>query len=523
MNRIVLLGWALVLMGYLGNAFAADEPPIIGNHDKEYQMYPSASAASSACGNEMVEINKKDPYPFAGCFHNSFGSNSGEYYVAYDYQQPYGPPQRVSSPKRYAYDEIQVTMSKTRAEAEHDCNGAGGVVLGMAYTFHSNDNPYEDIGYNCSKVSGQQIIRLSFFGIPAGYPSFPTYNYVYNQPPTVSVSSPSNGAVYYVGAASVNISGAATDPEDGNLSSNIKWYINGQYERQTQSFTKTFTSPGARTIKAEITDNSNVINDTASVSRTINVEEASLNISDIVAIMDSPHETYKPVRFTISTATVNGNDARASIVWQSSINGPLGTGGSITVNLSPGTHLIKATLSAYGEVLTTQKAIIVIQDRPHVAIQSPAGGRIFDIKEAIHFQGSLTFRGQPVSSGLTWVSDISGPFGAGDSFDYSDLPEGDHQITVSATLNGQTDTKTLTLRVYDRQKNQGNKNDGNCFGGNPINLLSGNKYHEETDFSTATESPLYLHRGYNSTSKETGIFGYGWDSNITERVEYNAT
>ncbi len=517
MKKAISLLFTLVLAGYFGDSFA--EPPVIGNLSKDYRMYPSSLSASIACGNESSERNGGSPYPFATCEHNSLGNNSGEYFVTYDFHQAGGPPQRVSSPNRYAYHNIQAVTSTTRTQAETRCNDAGNWVVGVVNAFQMDNNPYTNVQHRCTKLSGQAI-RLTFVNVPSGS-AFPSYDYVYNQPPTVSISSPANGAVYYIGDATVTISGTASDPEDGSLSGNIKWYINGQFERQDNSFAKTFTTQGTKTIKAEITDSSNVFNATTSTTRTIRVEEAQLVLSDIIAIMDSPHEAYKPVRLTISTATVNGDDARGSINWQSSINGLLGTGGSISVNLLPGTHVISATLSAYGESVTIQKTITVINDRPHVVVQSPAGGRVFDMGETIHFEGALTFRGQPVASGLSWISDISGPIGTGNSFDLSDLPEGKHEITVSVTLNNETDTKSLFLTVYDRQKNQGNKSDGICFGGNPINLLSGNKYHEETDFSTATELPLYLYRGYNSTSRESGIFGYGWSSNITEHIEHN--
>lgn len=122
-----------------------------------------------------------------------------------------------------------------------------------------------------------------------------------------------------------------------------------------------------------------------------------------------------------------------------------------------------------------------------------------------------------------WTSSLDGALGSSDQFTKSGLTEGQHEITVSATENGEVSTKIIYLTIYDSEKNLGDENDGQCMGGNPINLITGNKYHEELDFSTSTELPIFVKRSYNSASKYKGLFGYGWSSNIEERVEYDET
>jgi RHS repeat-associated protein len=267
-------------------------------------------------------------------------------------------------------------------------------------------------------------------------------------------------------------------------------------------------------------------NSTTSTTKSVNVNVlAGATISQPRVTKQTPNEAYQAVKLTVDSATIDGVQRLNNVVWTSNIDGSLGQGGEITKTLSPGNHTVTARINKSATIFAQKTVSFTIEsNKPHLTISAPASGRIFDLKENIQFNASVRFMGaNSVGAAIDWVSDIDGHIGSGYSLNLNTLSVGRHSVTVTATQNGQTDSKTIVFTIYDRQKNQGNKNDGNCFGGNPINLLSGNKYHEETDFSTATESPLYLHRGYNSTSKETGIFGYGWDSNITERIEYNVT
>lgn len=60
----------------------------------------------------------------------------------------------------------------------------------------------------------------------------------------------------------------------------------------------------------------------------------------------------------------------------------------------------------------------------------------------------------------------------------------------------------------------------NTQGGNPIDLLSGNKYQLEADFPSLPGAlGLEFRRSYNSQSRETGILGYGWRSTYELRLQ----
>lgn len=58
------------------------------------------------------------------------------------------------------------------------------------------------------------------------------------------------------------------------------------------------------------------------------------------------------------------------------------------------------------------------------------------------------------------------------------------------------------------------------FGSDPVNLKNGNLCYPTTDLSIPCVGfPLSVTRSYNSRSLYTGIFGFGWSSNLDIRAE----
>lgn len=433
----------------------------------------------------------------------------------------------------YVYDyyilKTQYPFSNTIDEAKNSCGSMGSSIHSLYVNPFTtiddclNSNPYNapycGLQYVCSTDGTDYWLHWSAENyMPSTY--FPA-----NAPPSLNINSPKNHTSYVKGAA-INLSASANDREDGSLSSSIKWYLDSD---PNPFYTgATYTHPGiitvgSYTIKAQVIDSNNV---TATVNRTINIIPHTIVLSNPVAIVDSPHETYKPVTLSVNTASIDNVNSGSLVQWRSNLHTELlGTGSSISVNLRPGTHTISATLSKHDDIKTTYITVDIIEDQPHMTISKPVSGRILDISEVIDFEATVLFRGvNSVNSSIAWVSDIDGLIGSGYAFNLVSMSEGKHEITATATAteNGETDTQTIYLTIYDKEKNLGDQNDGQCFGGNPINLITGNKFLEETDFSTNTELPLYLKRSYNSSSSHTGLFGYGWSSNIEERVEHNA-
>ena len=89
-----------------------------------------------------------------------------------------------------------------------------------------------------------------------------------NQPPSVSITSPSSGASFPLGDP-VTFTGTASDPEDGGLSGSIQWSSSQDGLFGTgASVTTSSLSGGSHTITALVTD-SNGAGDSASISITI--------------------------------------------------------------------------------------------------------------------------------------------------------------------------------------------------------------------------------------------------------------
>jgi hypothetical protein len=99
-----------------------------------------------------------------------------------------------------------------------------------------------------------------------------------NNPPTVSITSPANGASIDSGAI-ISFDGAASDNEDGDLSGDMVWASDLQGQIATGGSFTALLSDGTHTITAEVTDSGG---SAASESTTITVgggSDSSLTLS----------------------------------------------------------------------------------------------------------------------------------------------------------------------------------------------------------------------------------------------------
>jgi hypothetical protein len=96
-------------------------------------------------------------------------------------------------------------------------------------------------------------------------------NTVSNNPPSVTITSPSDGASLASGA-SVSFAGSAADPEDGDLTSNLVWTSDQDGQIGTGGSFSAVLSNGVHTITAEVTDSGGSIN---SDGITVTVESTS--------------------------------------------------------------------------------------------------------------------------------------------------------------------------------------------------------------------------------------------------------
>ena len=269
-----------------------------------------------------------------------------------------------------------------------------------------------------------------------------------NAPPSVAINAPTAGAVVSQGE-SVSMSGTASDPEDGNLTPQIAWWSSRDGGLGTGGSMSAVLSTGSHTLRATVVDSANV-STTSEVS--VTVESVVDNQAPLVTI-DKPlsSQTYDegqsiPFRGTVSDdgpANLTGN-----LLWTSDKDGFLGTGGSFNRALTPGSHVITASVTDSGGLAgsTTVSVTVVAapppelepepNGAPQVAITSPTAGTTVTAPAAVQLSGTATdAEDGNLSAQITWRSSRDGYLGTGGSISKA-LTTGTHTLTASVTDSG---------------------------------------------------------------------------------------
>src|SRR5207245_636555 len=102
-----------------------------------------------------------------------------------------------------------------------------------------------------------------------------------------------------------------------------------------------------------------------------------------------------------------------SMAWTSSLDGALGTGGSLTVTtLRSGTHTITASVTDTGGRTASASRSITVSGRPAITITTPFSGARFNRADTISFTAAATDpEDGDVSSTTAWTSDRDGALG----------------------------------------------------------------------------------------------------------------
>ncbi len=221
-----------------------------------------------------------------------------------------------------------------------------------------------------------------------------------NQAPTVTISAPANNGSVAAGTP-VTLTASAADDFDTNLSS--------------------ATDAVGKTSRTTVT--------------------VTLNATPVITITapanDASFEPGTPVSFTATATDAEDGALTSALVWTSSRDGGLGTGGSITAEtLTPGTHVITAAATDGGGKSGRATVTIAINATPVVAITAPASGSSFEPGAAVVFTGTATdAEDGGLESVLAWTSSLDGVLGTGPSVSVTTLSAGTHTITASALVN----------------------------------------------------------------------------------------
>jgi hypothetical protein len=166
-----------------------------------------------------------------------------------------------------------------------------------------------------------------------------------NAAPTIAITSPAGGATAVPGEM-VTLAASARDAEDGDLASRVTWRssLDGLVGIGSPLAVGTLRS-GSHILTASVSDNGGTSVSTA-VVLLVN------SIPSVTITAPAPGSRFAPgdaVTLAASAVDLEDGDLGARISWSSSLNGPLGTGATVTVStLSPGTHVLTAAVTDSG-------------------------------------------------------------------------------------------------------------------------------------------------------------------------------
>ena len=264
--------------------------------------------------------------------------------------------------------------------------------------------------------------------------------------PAVTIARPAPGTVSSPGAA-VTLAGAASDAESGDLSGRIQWSSDRDGVLGSgATLTVTTLSPGPHTITARVTDASGM---GADATTTVVVDHPPVVTIGTPADGAVLFTAAGPITFAGTAFDAEDGDLGSALVWTSSLDGPLGTGASVTRALSVGLHTLTASVSdAHG---VTSQARIRLRVRapntaPVVTITSPADGTVVPAGTPVSLAATVTDDfDEALGSRLGWSSDVAGPLGSGGTVT---LREGTHHLTAAVTdSDGALGSATVTLTV----------------------------------------------------------------------------
>ncbi len=160
------------------------------------------------------------------------------------------------------------------------------------------------------------------------------------------------------------------------------------------------------------------------------------------------------ISFTGTGGDVEDGDLTSSLAWTSSLDGPLGNGGSLSTTLSVGAHTVTASVSDSGgksgsDAVTLTVESVAQNTPPSVAIIGPADGSTFNEGDTITFTGTADdLEDGDLAANLSWSSDVDGFIGTGESVSSSTLSVDTHLVTAQVTdLDGEPGSASITLTV----------------------------------------------------------------------------
>src|SRR5581483_6137227 len=139
-----------------------------------------------------------------------------------------------------------------------------------------------------------------------------------------------------------------------------------------------------------------------------------------------------------------------AVVWTSSLDGTLGTGGVLDVTtLRSGTHTITAMVTDQSGESAAAHVTLLVNAAPTVAITSPAAGTTFAPRETVPLAATAAdLEDGDLGAAIAWTSSLDGALGTGATLPIGTLRSGAHTITATATdAGGRSASATVGITV----------------------------------------------------------------------------
>ena len=280
------------------------------------------------------------------------------------------------------------------------------------------------------------------------------YSAVIGSAPTLDMLAPSSGSAFVQGEQ-ITFSAVANDAEDGSLDASIEWAssINGSLGTGSTVLT-TALNKGSHVITARVTDsNGNVISKALNLTILPNTNTPpTITVAMPAENSTSMQDSY--VFFQATASDFEDGNITAAIVWTSSLNGALDTGGNFgRAALSIGAHVITASITDSQGNTTTAVRNITVQAPanmvPTVSIASPTNGASLTAGVSFTLSGYANDPQQGnMSSSIQWLLNGTTVIATGASGTATISNPGSYSIVARVTDNGGlTGSQTVNVTV----------------------------------------------------------------------------
>jgi hypothetical protein len=272
-----------------------------------------------------------------------------------------------------------------------------------------------------------------------------------NVAPVVTVSAPANGGSLPAGST-VNLVATASDDFDGDVTSQIQWSSSRDGAIPGSGGARTVVlSEGAHTLTARVVDSDGAEGSSA-VSFTVTATAPVVSITSPAAATTTTFAGTS-VAFAGTASDASDGSLTAGLVWTSSLDGQIGTGGGFTTSaLTVGTHVVTAAVTDAGGLTGEAQRTVVVRPAnatPTITIQSPADADALVSGRPVLLAATATdVEDGNLGAAVRWTSSRDGALGTGASVTVPSLSVGAHTITAAVTdLDGLSASASVTVSV----------------------------------------------------------------------------